>query len=151
MTKSAVLCLTGILLLAINIFSQSSKGVTSQVKKALLQQMVDDREIEDSCVREEGASKVISVSTIELNGDNKPEYMVSGNGCACYGARRCNIWIYRKSGNDYEKIFDGFPADGIYPKKRRAKGYADLQVMFPVGNSTESAFFKFDGRRYREQ
>lgn len=143
-------CLGIVLLCVVTGTPQSRKTVTPGVQTAIVQQMVRDREIEDSCVRGEGSSKIVSISTIELNGDLNSEYLVTGSGCACFGARRCNQWIYRRTASGYEKIFDGFPADGIYPKKRRTNGYADLEVVYPAGQSVDSAFYIFDGSRYRE-
>ena len=88
--------LTGIILI-MSVTSARAQKVNPQVREQIVQQMVTDGEIEISCVRQEGASKIVSVNTLQLNRDNKPEFLVIGNGCGCQGARRCMQWIYQQT------------------------------------------------------
>lgn len=104
---------------------------TAQVKKQLVEQLVNDGDIERSCVREQGGYlKVVDFSLVHLNKDKQPEYMMYGNGCACMGARRCNTWIYQKSGSNYRKIFGGEMAD-LDITKKWANGYREITAAYP--------------------
>ena len=142
-----------VLLIAIIAIAHTTLGqkVRPQVRAQILQQMVNDGEIEASCAREGVANIISSVNTIDLNSDGKPEYFIWGKGCACFGASRCNVWIYRRIGSTYQKIFDGFPADDVLTMKNRTKSYTDLKVTFPSGDSFDSVIFKFDGRKHAER
>lgn len=101
--KSIFFCSLLIFLCAGFLLAQST-----QVKRELLKVMMSNGDVTRSCVRQQGGGvEAIAVDLVQLNGDNVAEYMVSGNGSCCIGARRCNTWIYQKSRNGYVKIFGG--------------------------------------------
>ncbi len=56
-----------------------TKRVNTETQKAIVQQLVSDSELTNACVREEGgSSKVVSIETMDLNRDGKPEFLVYG-------------------------------------------------------------------------
>jgi hypothetical protein len=146
--KTLILLIGTLLILCIT--NALAQKVSLQVRKQIVQQMVSDSEIEASCIRQEGASRVVSVSTLQLNRDSKPAFLVIGSGCGCQGARRCMQWVYRQNGNGYEKIFDAYPAESITPKRAFTKGYRDLVAAGWSGNDLCTITYKFNGTRYKE-
>ena len=145
--KTLVLLIGTVLILgAANVWTQS---VSLGIRKQIVQQMVSDGEIEASCVQQQGALKVVGVSILHLNKDTKPEFLVVGNGCACFGARRCFQWIYRQNGPGYEMIFEPEPAEEVRPLRTYANGYRNLMVSGWAGPEICSSTHKFDGRRYK--
>ncbi len=127
-----------------------AQSVGLQVRTQIVQQMVADREIEASCVRQEGVSKVASVSILQLNRDAKPEFLIIGSGCGCQGARRCMQWIYRQNGSVFDMIFEAHPAEEIRPLKTFTNGYRNFFVSGWSGQDICSSTYKFNGRRYKE-
>ena len=135
---------------AANTLAQSKK-IDSATQKAIVQQLVSDGELTDDSVREEGgASKVVSIESIDLNRDGKSEFFVYGlHGCAC-GGRRCFIWVYRKKANGYEMLLSAGTADEISRKKTLIKGYYDLKVIAPAAAGDMAIItYKFNGSRYQ--
>ena len=88
---------------------------------------------------------------MELNGDGTPELLVTGQGCACQGARRCFQWIYRSAKTGFQLIFGPDPADSLTAKKASSNGYRDIESAGFSGNDACTVTYKFDGRRYQEQ
>lgn len=127
------------------------KGIINDIKNRVVQQMVKDGEIDASCANEEGPLKIVDVNTIELNGDGTPELLITGQGCACQGARRCAQWIYRSTKSGYEWIFGPDQADSLTAKKASSKGYRDIESTGLSGNDACTVTYKFDGRRYQKQ
>lgn len=150
MTKKLTLSVTLILLAAIDATSQSPRRISAKVQLEIVQQMVRDSEIKSSCVQEEGgASKVVDLTSVDLNRDGKPEYEVYGRGCACNGMRRCDQWIYRQTANGFELMLGPSQVDGFDVKKTRSNGYCDIAVADPAGNDYFVTLYKYDGRRYQ--
>jgi len=94
--------------------------------QALLQVLARDGEIEVSCLRSAGsADDLIAVEPINLR--QGTDVLVTGQGCACMGARVCNQWIYQINGSSYTLIFGPSQADGIMPLQSSTNGYRDIQ------------------------
>lgn len=150
MTKQFTLSLTLVLLAGLDATPQSPKRISARVQQEIVQQMVRDSQIKDSCVKEEGgASKVVDLNTVDLNRDGKPEYEVYGRGCACNGMRRCDQWIYRQTANGYELMVGPLQVDGFDVKKTRTNGYFDIAIANPAGNDYFVTLYKYDGRHYQ--
>lgn len=140
------------LLFGFCITGSDAQTVSQSVTKELAQLMLRNGDIENTCVREQGGiSKAISVQPEYLNNDKQPEYVVSGDGSCCGGARRCNLWIYQKNAGGFTKIYgdtDGLQGD-IKILKTRTKGYRDIRSTMYSGPDAYHAISKFDGRRYK--
>lgn len=134
-------CITGIVL---------GDGVPSAKKGTIVTQMVKDGEIPASCVKDEGPSKLVDIQFLGLNMDGNAEYLITGYGCACQGARRCVQWIYRASRSGVERIFGPDAADSITAKKSATRGWHDIESAGMSGNEVCSITWKFDGKQYRE-
>lgn len=129
-----------------------AQAQSNQVKKQLVELMISNGDITRSCVKEQGgALKAINVQLEYLDNDKQPEYVVSGDGSCCGGARRCNLWIYQKTANGYRKIYgdrEGDQAD-IEVLKTKTKGYRNIRSTSYSGNEAFSGIFKFNGRTYQ--
>jgi hypothetical protein len=98
----------------------------------------------------EGAAKDMSVETIDLNHDGKPEFMVEGvlGGMLC-GASNCPSWIYRKTRDGYSLLLSE-SGSGISVEKSSTNGYRDLRNSGHYSASeTYVTIYRFDGRKYR--
>lgn len=131
----------------------AAQKVSTAVQKAIVQQLVRDSEIEADCVREAGgASKAVSIESLNLNSDGKPEYIVMGSGCG-QGAKMPYGWVYGKSGSGYKILLSAGPNIEISRKKTKTKGYFDLKVTVMGNYSTnweaESTTYKFNGTSYQ--
>ncbi len=140
-------------LFAVNISAQTGK-VSAATQKAIVQQLVHDRGITADCVREAGgASKVVSIKSIDLNSDGKPEYFVEGDSSCAFGANSPYGWVYSKSGNGYKMLIDAGPMQGISRKKTKTKGYDDLEITtlgnFSTNWKAQTTIYKFNGTRYQ--
>jgi uncharacterized protein len=119
----------------------------------LVAQMIRDGEVRRECVNESPGKmeKLFDVSPIDLNGDEHPELQITGQECACQGARRCMVWIYRRATDGrYERIFGASPADSITPQRIATNGYLDLVETGVSGNDVCASTHKFNGQRYQE-
>lgn len=136
---------------ALNISAQKVSAVT---RRAIVQQLINDRAITSDCVREAGgASKVVEIRSVHLNGDRKAEYIVEGNSGCAFGANSAYGWVYGKDGNSYKMLFDAGPQIGISLKRTKTNGYYDLKVSY-MGNYSSnwkatSTTHKFNGARYQ--
>lgn len=133
-------------------FTTLALAQSSSWRRELLNMMIANGDITRDCVREQGGGvEAINVDPVNLNEDITPEYMVSGNGSCCGGARRCNTWIYQKNRGGYSKIFggrDGLQGD-VTVLKTRTKGYRDIRSTMYSGPDAFHAIDKWDGRRYK--
>lgn len=144
--KKILLCLVAIL------FCLSfAQGQSIQVKKQLVQQMINDGEVKTSCVQEEGgALKFLDVSLLYLNNDKQPEYLVSGKGmCGCNGSMRCAFLIYLKTANGYKKVYRTDGNEDIEVLKTKTKGFKNLKATLISGSQTYTAIIKFNGNKYQ--
>lgn len=140
------------ILFAVNISAQMGK-VSTTIQKAIVQQLVRDREIDADCVREAGSvSKAVSIKPLDLNSDGKPEYIVTGDSCG-FGAKMPYGWVYGKSGSSYIMLLSAGPNIEISRKKTKTKGYFDLKVTVMGNYSTnweaQSTTYKFNGTHYQ--
>ena len=139
-------------LFAVNISAQTGK-ISVATQQAIIQQLVRDGRLTADCVREAGgASKVVTIKSIDLNSDGKPEYFVEGNSGCAFGAKSPYGWVYSKNRNDYRMLLDAGPVDGISRKKTKTNGYHDLEVTrlgnFSTNWKAQPTTYKFNGTRY---
>lgn len=125
--------------------------VTYAQKNDIVEQMVNDGEIPADCAKEEKLSDLIEIDTLDLNSDGQLELLITGDRCACQGARRCYQWVYRQGQNRIELIFGPDPADSIITLKASTQGWRDLKLSGVSGDEICTMIYKFDGRRYQEQ
>lgn len=122
-----------------------SQAQSNQIKKQIVEQMIRNGDIPKSC------SKSIDFQLEYLDGDEQPEYVVSGNGSCCGGARRCNLWIYQKTAKGYRKISgdkEGFQGD-IEVLKTKTNGYRNIRGSMYSGDMTYQGISKFNGKTYQ--
>lgn len=145
----------GILICVANAASQSRPQATLNVRRAILQQLVRDNEDVRQLIRNynggfEATAKDMSVETIDLNHDGKPEFLVEGvlGGMLC-GASNCPSWIYRKTRDGYSLLLSE-SGSGISVEKSSTNGYRDLRNSGHYSASeTYVTIYRFDGRKYR--
>ena len=134
-----------------SVAATGAEETSKEVKDVLEQTMIKNGDINKRCISDNnGETENISVEQIKLNHDSQPEYQVSGNGSCCGGARRCNQWIYKKSGTKYIKIFgdkEGMQGD-VEILKSKTKGYRDIAGMMYGGQEAERAIYKYNGSVY---
>jgi len=132
----------------------AAQKVSAATQKAIVKQLVSDGELTNDCVREAGgASKIVSIKSMDLNSDGKPEYFVDGNSGCAFGAKMPYGWVYGKSGNSYKMLLSAGVNIGISRKKTKTKGYYDLKVDVMGNYSTnwqaQSTTYKFNGTSYQ--
>jgi hypothetical protein len=73
--------------------------------------------------------------------------------CAICGARRCCQWVYGQMGRQYRLLLTECAADEIVPLNRFTRGFRDLKVIYPAGNTYPASFqiFTFDGLKYTKK
>jgi hypothetical protein len=129
--------------LALSITAIGQEGVPASIKLSIVRQMILNGDIEISCSAD--------IYPEQLDDDKQPEYVVSGNGSCCGGARRCNQWIYQKTQKGYRKIFggrEGLQGD-IDILKTRTNGYRDIRSSMYSGDTTFQDISKYNGRSYK--
>lgn len=96
-------------------------------------------------------SKSLEVKQIDLNGDNKPEYIVGLWGAYSCGAKgNCPRIIYEQKGAEYKRLLFHKAALTFMPQKGKSNGYQNLKMIFntaPYGAYVEN--YKFDGKQYK--
>jgi hypothetical protein len=145
--RKTLLCLVVVLFCVSFALAQSS-----QIKKQLVEQMISNGDIRKSCVKEQGGVlKAVNIQLEYLDNDKQPEYVVSGDGSCCVGARRCANWIYQKTANGYRKIYGGADGDqaDLEFLKTKTKGYRNIRSTTYSGNEAFTAIFKFNGSHYQ--
>lgn len=129
-----------------------AQAQSNQVKKQLIEQMINNGDITRSCVKEQGgALKAVTFQLVHFNNDKQLEYVVSGDGSCCVGARRCATWIYQKTADGYRKIYGGNDGDqaDLEFLKTKTNGYRNIRSTVYSGNEAFTAIFKFNGSRYQ--
>jgi hypothetical protein len=131
-----------------------------QVSDALLRQMAQDDKNIGECLVKIGPAqlkKVLEARRISLRPGNGIDFIVEATqnpaDCAICGARRCCQWVYGQVGGQYRLALKECAADEIVPLSRFTRGFRDLKVIFPAGNSYPASFqiLTFDGMKYREK
>lgn len=88
--------------------------------------------------------------TRDLNGDGRPEYVVTGSGPLC-GANNCTRWVYRRgaSGRFHHLLETG--GSRLETERAGAGGWRDLRGVSHL-SAAESfhSVFRFDGADYEE-
>jgi len=141
MTSKLILFISWLVALSVSASGQTK--IPPSVTRAIVGQMIVNGDIQSSCS--------VDIYPEYLNGDRQPEYVVSGKGSCCGGARRCNLWIYQKTVAGYRKIYgdkDGLQGD-IEILKTRTNGYLNIRSSMYSGEMTYQATSKFDGRAYQ--
>lgn len=144
-----------ILIGAASAVSQSRPQAPVNVKRAILQQLLRDDEAVTKSIKNysggfDAAAKDMSVETIDLNHNGKPEFMVEGvlGGMLC-GASNCPSWIYRKTRDGYSLLLSE-SGSGISVERSSTNGYRDLRNSGHYSASeTYVTIYKFDGHKYR--
>lgn len=136
----------------LSVMGVDGQTITRTVRTEIAQTMLRNGDIDNSCVRQQGGlGTSVSIDAKFLNKDTQPEYIVSGSGSCCIGARRCNTWIYKKTSGGYAKIFggrEGLQGD-VSVAKTRTKGYLDILTAEYSGPDVFPAIFKFNGIQYK--
>lgn len=115
----------------------------------LVKQMIKDGKITSNCWRTVGdAKKLITVESIKLR-EKGTDFFITGQDCACTGARVCEQWIYQLNEDSYKLIFGPSQADGIKPLKTHTNGYKDIKESYTGGNDTWVGIYKFNGSQYQ--
>lgn len=112
-----------------------------------VEQLVKEKEITMECARsEKKASDLISVEPIKLR-EQGTDMLVTGQNCACVGARVCQQWIFQISGAELRLIFGPSQADGIAPLKQTTNGYKNIKETY-IGGGSWTGVYRFNGSKY---
>ena len=133
-----------------------AQTVSTSLRNQLIDRVLADFPDQGDCLKDMTAKEQAAfrndsgIDEIDLDHDGKKEYRIFGSGsCAC-GAQNCSIWIYRKTPNGFEPIFDSMGVD-LKVSKSAHNFYDDLVVNSHDSASTQyRVTYAFDGRRYRE-
>lgn len=89
------------------------------------------------------------VKFIDLNGDGIPEVIAQPIGDIC-GAANCPLYVFQKSGTNYQVILKKGAAQTVTVQRTRTNGYLDV-VVGMHGSATEEGLFvyQFSEGRYR--
>ena len=89
------------------------------------------------------------VKLIDLNGDGVPELVAQGI-ADCSPTGNCSFWVFRKNGQSYGLILDGF-GQTFTIQKTRTDGFNDIVV---AGHSSafdqELTDYRYQGGAYKE-
>ncbi len=125
-----------------------SAGESGVRLEKIFHTMIKDGSLETDCARTaKNAKDLISAEPIILR-KSGVDYLVTGQDCACVGARVCNQWIYQLNGENFRLIFGPSQADGISPRKSYTNQYKDILETY-LSSGGWNGFYKFDGRRYQ--
>jgi hypothetical protein len=131
-----------------------------QVTDALLRQLAQDDKNIRECLSKIGPAqlkKVLEARRVSLRKAGEVDCIIEAtknpNGCFICGARRCCQWVYGQVGGKYRLLLKECAADEILPLNHFTRGFRDLKVVYPAGNTYPASFqiFTFDGMRYREK
>jgi hypothetical protein len=153
-----LLIVVGVLSSALVLTNQAGAQqiVGAKVRKEILDQLLKDHRDLVVCLEEEGPKAReeylanVSVEEIDLNGDNRTEFLVEPQGgCSC-GAQNCSRFVYRRAASGYEMILEGNGL-GLTPEKSLSSGYRDISIDAHDSALTQfRTLYKFDGQKYRE-
>ncbi len=142
------------------VWSPDSKGshyaeLSDEELNQIAEQMVNNDVIPNSCLIESGHPKRIfsSATKHKLSPSGVVGVEVSGQGCACLGARRCGSWLFMKTVDGYRLLADGGATDGFEVLKTMTNGYYDVRTTLPDSFLRGIYFqnFRFNGRKYDEK
>lgn len=129
--------------------------VTNAEKAALASAIQDqlrpemaDLEISSESQLEEAALDT-RIKMIDLNGDGTPEVVAQGmSGCGATG--NCSFWVFRKTGDHYELILNGY-GETFTIQKESTNGFKDI-VVASHSSATDSGvtLFRYKDGSYHE-
>ena len=125
----------------------TSQAQTLAVKKQIVDKLIAEDQLTQAKVKERGGiNKIITVKSIDLNKDGKPEFIVD---CACEFMEA--IYVFRKTANDVEVIFEGSQRQIITPLKIYTKGWRNLRLTSyrSVDGATSSETLRWSGSEYK--
>ena len=121
------------------------------LRKDLVTALLSDDEEVATSVRRDGLSldeavKKITVRAVDLNGDGKPEYILSGLMC---GMQNCSYSLYKADGTTYKRIPLVGYFTGIKILATKTNGYSDL-LGYEFINCCEGGLqtYQFNGTGY---
>lgn len=131
-------------------FSDSNK-VSPQIPVALYNQIIEENSRHAGKITYWSSPDNIIFRDIDLNNDQKNEYVVFGEGPAYSGS----FWIYMENDDGYRKIYEGF--GGVSPDlndfeenilKSTSNGWSDLFFRNEINHGTYLTFASFNGKSY---
>jgi hypothetical protein len=89
----------------------------------------------------------LSASYVHLDGPNERDIIVVGKG-PLSGANITTFWVLRPSGTGFDMLLN-VPAHDLIVKRRRSKGYRDIEAWSATAVTVSSVSFRFDGSQYK--
>lgn len=154
---SAILSVFGLIGFAcFNMVSaQTGKQAAVKEKAALIQLVLQDKEVQEARTGEGGLSvaaitKGIIVKKIDLNKDGQPEYLVTLEEEHLCGAHaNCPAWVYRKTGGEYQLLLRTF-GQQLLLERTSTNSFRDLRSEGASSAfETDFSIYKFDGNKYQ--
>src|SRR4051794_10721984 len=136
--------------------AQRRGGAAAGVRNKLMEKVLQDSPEMRDCLKDQTRSeqqafvRESEIESVDLNHDGQMEYQVTGRGTCSCGAQNCSVWIYRKSGEEFNRVLEG---NGTEAKVARTthNGLDDVVVTAHDSAATQyRASYVFDGQRYRE-
>lgn len=127
---------------------QRAVAPPAQVVAFLLQQPVGE-DLRACAQRDENAdvARYLVASSIDLNDDRRPDYVVTAGERCLQGAHAQPYWVFVARAKGFRLVHDEV-GDGLTLEKARAHGFRDITVFH---HTAVTAFFKterWNGRRY---
>lgn len=125
----------------------SGQAQTLAVKTQIVNKLIAEDQLTQAKVRERGGvNKIITVKSLDLNKDGKPEYIVD---CACENMEA--VYVLRKSGNSLQIIYWGTQREIVTPLKSYTNGWLNLRstVYQSVDGSTSTETLRWNGSEYK--
>jgi thiol-disulfide isomerase/thioredoxin len=102
------------------------------------------------CVQQTGLDKSVTIRPIRLAADKNQQLLIRGSSSCLCGAQNCPFWIYRKTGNRYERLLTGAGSIKVRAGQQTAKGYRDV-ISESHASAVETIVrtYRYDGSRYQ--
>ena len=124
---------------------------TNEVKRRIVDQMVKDDQLQQSCIDEAGGIKnAIDIKSVSLS-PNGEQYLLFGGSCG-FGARTPIYWVYENRNGIIKMLGILGATDNVKITTQRTNGYYDIQISSYYGgdNSFHTFRFKFNGNEYKQ-
>jgi hypothetical protein len=89
-----------------------------------------------------------AASVIHLHAPEEKDMVVEAQD-ELRGANTNRFWIFRPTARGYELILDTMGHD-LLVKKKRSKGYRDIELLAVIALKPVSVLYRFDGKQYTD-
>lgn len=124
----------------------STQAQSAAVKKQILNRIIQFGGITREEVKERGGvNRILSIQSVDLNRDGKPEYMVICD-CSLGGTP----FVFRQTKKGVKDIFVGVVRETVTLSKGYTKGWRNLEYEEPYSPGYQAQPLRFNGSRYKK-